>query len=54
MDDQAHTLRCNLRSFRDPQDIAVSHTFSKQLNILKPFDQLLVAQLKQELLARKV
>ena len=54
MDDQAHDLRCTLRSFRDLQDIEVSGTFGKQLNVLKPCDQLLVAQLKQELLARKV
>ena len=53
MDDQAHALRCNLWSVRDLQNIAVSGTFGKQPNILKPFDQLLVAQLKQELLARK-
>ena len=54
MDDQAYALRCTLRSFGDLQGIAVSGTFGKQPNILKPFDQLLVAQLKQELLARKV
>ena len=53
MDDQAHALRCTLRSFEDLQDIAVAGTFGKQPNVLKPFDQLLVAQLKQELLARK-
>ena len=53
MDDQAHALRCTLRSVRDLQDIAISGTFGKQSNVLKPFDQLLVAQLKQELLARK-
>ena len=54
MDDQAHALRCNMWSFRDLQDIAVPGTFGKQPNILEPFDQLVVAQLKQELLARKV
>ena len=53
MDDQAHSLRCTLRSFEDLQDLAVSGIFGKQPNVLKPFDQLLVAQLKQELLARK-
>ena len=55
MDDQAYALRCTLRvrGFGDLQDIAISGTFGKQPNVLKPFDQLLVAQLKQELLARK-
>ena len=51
MDDQAHALRCTLRSFGDLQALAVSRFFGKQPNVLKPFDQLLVAQLKQELLA---
>ena len=51
LDDQAHALRCTLRSVRDLQDIAVSGTFGKQPNVPKPFDQLLVAQLKHELLA---
>ena len=53
MDDQAHALRCTLRSFEDLQGIAVAGTFGKQPNVLKQFDQLLVAQLNQELLARK-
>ena len=52
MDDQAHTLRCTLRSYADCQSIAVSGIFGKQPNILKPFDQLQVAKLQQELLAR--
>ena len=52
MDDLAHTLQNPPRSLQDLQKIAITGAFGKQAGQLKPFENLAVGQLRQELKAR--
>ena len=52
MDDLAHTLQSPHRNLSDLQDIATKGVFGKKSGKLKPFDNLLVRELRLELEAR--
>ncbi len=51
MDDLAHAFRFHCRSLKDLQTAALKGKFGKQQGVLKPFDGLSAAQLKEELRA---
>ena len=52
MDDLAHTLQQPRRDLQDIQQLATGGKFGRVSGKLKPFDKLLVAQLREELHAR--
>ncbi len=54
MDDLAHAFRFHCRSAKDLQTVALKGKFGKQQGLLKPFDGLCAAQIKEELRARCV
>ena len=54
MDDLAHAFCLHCRSVKDLQTLALQGKFGKQQGLLKPFDGLSAAQLREELRARGV
>ena len=52
MDNLAHTLNHPLRNYHDLQQVAIKGVYGKKAGQLKPFDNLLVGELRQELQAR--
>ncbi len=54
MDDLAHAFRFHCRSVKDLQTVRLKGKFGKQQGLLKPFDGLSAAQIKEELRARGV
>ena len=54
MEDFAHVLHCEWRSLKDLQCIALAGKIGKQPGVIKPFANLWVAQLHDELHTREV
>ena len=54
MGDLAHTLQLNWRDLQDQQDLVIKGKFGKQPCNSKPFDRMLIADLKQELHSRGI
>ena len=54
MDDLAHAFCLHCRSVKDFQTLALQGKFGTQQGLLKPFDGLSAAQLREELRARGV
>ncbi len=52
--DQAHALQCHWRSLQELQELAVGGVYGSKPGATKPFEKLLVAELREELKARGV
>ena len=53
MQDLSHALQCPPRSLRDLQSLILAGKYGNQPGQLKPLDHLLVANLREELIARE-
>ena len=54
IEDQAHTLRCTWRSLTDLQSLVLTGKHGNKPGLAKPLDNLKVAEVREELLARGV
>ena len=54
MDDLAHSFTCSWRSLDDLQNLVIQGTYGKKPGLLKPFEKLKKAQLKEELCLRGI
>ena len=54
MDDLPHALRCNWRSLQDLQYLVLAGKYGNKAGVMKPFESLTSAELKEELLRRGV
>jgi len=54
MGDLAHAFRCEWRSLADLQQLVLRGRFGSKPNVLKPFENLKVLELQQELQARGI
>ena len=52
-EDLAHALQCEWRSLKDIQQVALAGKLGKQVGVLKPFENLKVAQIREELHQRQ-